>query len=122
MHGGFMTALDVPPHSKIARFSTAVSRAGHHQMGEREDSLASFEGEEIGPLFRDDGDQLDAVVISDLHLGSDNCQAKAAAAFLQDILDGTVATRRLIINGDVFDSIDFRRLKKTHWKVLSQIR
>ena len=65
---------------------------------------------------------LDAVVISDLHLGSDNCQAKAAAAFLQTVLDGTLATRRLIINGDVFDSIDFRRLKKTHWKVLSQIR
>lgn len=68
------------------------------------------------------GSVLDAVVISDLHLGSDNCQAKAAAAFLQTVLDGMPATRRLIINGDVFDSIDFRRLKKTHWKVLSQIR
>jgi UDP-2,3-diacylglucosamine pyrophosphatase LpxH len=74
------------------------------------------------PLFGGDGDWLDAIVISDLHLGSDNCQAKAAAAFLQEILDGVHATRRLIINGDVFDSIDFRRLKKTHWKVLSQIR
>jgi UDP-2,3-diacylglucosamine pyrophosphatase LpxH len=28
----------------------------------------------------------------------------------------------LIIAGDVFDSIDFRRLKKTHWKILSLIR
>src|SRR6185295_14206504 len=75
------------------------------------------------PLFPGDGDDmLDAVVISDLHLGSDNCQAKAAAAFLQEVLEGRPATRRLIINGDVFDSIDFRRLKKTHWKVLSQIR
>src|SRR6185503_15124972 len=75
------------------------------------------------PLFQpDDDDLLDAVVISDLHLGSDNCQAKAAATFLQEILDGTLRTRRLIINGDVFDSIDFRRLRKTHWKVLSQIR
>jgi len=69
-----------------------------------------------------DRDTLDAVVISDLHLGSDNCQAKLAAAFLQSILDGQLPARRLIINGDVFDSIDFRRLKKTHWKVLSQIR
>src|ERR1700742_3142458 len=38
------------------------------------------------------------------------------------MLDGELRARRLIINGDVFDSIDFRRLKKTHWKVLSQIR
>lgn len=29
---------------------------------------------------------------------------------------------KLILNGDVFDSIDFRRLKKNHWKVLSLIR
>ena len=29
---------------------------------------------------------------------------------------------RLILNGDVFDSIDFRRLKKSHWKVLSLLR
>ncbi|MGN6371189.1 MAG: UDP-2,3-diacylglucosamine diphosphatase [Phycisphaerae bacterium] len=65
---------------------------------------------------------LDAVIISDLHLGSENCQAKSITAFLQQILDAQIRTRRLIINGDVFDSIDFRRLKKTHWKVLSQIR
>jgi len=64
----------------------------------------------------------DALIISDLHLGSENCQAKPLAAFLQLILDGHLPTRRLIINGDVFDSIDFRRLKKTHWKVLSLIR
>src|SRR5262249_25383079 len=31
-------------------------------------------------------------------------------------------TRRLVLNGDVFDSIDFRRLKKHHWKVLSAVR
>ena len=31
-------------------------------------------------------------------------------------------TRRLILNGDVFDSIDFRRLNKRHWNVLSLIR
>ena len=64
----------------------------------------------------------DALIISDLHLGSDNCQAKLLAAFLQGMLDGRLPARRLIINGDVFDSIDFRRLKKTHWKVLSLIR
>jgi UDP-2,3-diacylglucosamine pyrophosphatase LpxH len=65
---------------------------------------------------------IDALIISDLHLGSESCQAKSLVAFFQEILDGRLSARRLIINGDVFDSIDFRRLRKNHWKVLSQIR
>ena len=64
----------------------------------------------------------DALVISDLHLGSAVCQAKALVEFLEGIRDGDTPTRRLILNGDVFDSIDFRRLKKSHWKVLSLLR
>ncbi len=64
----------------------------------------------------------DAVVISDLHLGSDNCQAKLITQFLELLASQSIRTKRLIINGDVFDSIDFRRLKKTHWKVLSLLR
>jgi UDP-2,3-diacylglucosamine pyrophosphatase LpxH len=64
----------------------------------------------------------DALVLSDLHLGSDNCQARALTRFLDDIHDGRAETRRLILNGDVFDSIDFRRLNKHHWKVLSLLR
>lgn len=65
---------------------------------------------------------LDAVIISDLHLGSDNCQAKQLAQLLERIADGELRTAQLILNGDVFDSIDFRRLKKHHWKVLSLVR
>ena len=65
---------------------------------------------------------LDALVISDLHLGSENCQAKALVELLERVRDGVIDTRRLVINGDVFDSIDFRRLRKAHWKVLSRIR
>jgi UDP-2,3-diacylglucosamine pyrophosphatase LpxH len=64
----------------------------------------------------------DAVVISDIHLGSDNCQAKYLSHFLAAIRRGSMPTKRLILNGDVFDSIDFRRLKKHHWKILSEIR
>jgi UDP-2,3-diacylglucosamine pyrophosphatase LpxH len=64
----------------------------------------------------------DAVVISDVHLGSDNCQAKYLSRFLAAIRRGEMPTRRLILNGDVFDSIDFRRLKKHHWRILSEIR
>jgi UDP-2,3-diacylglucosamine pyrophosphatase LpxH len=65
---------------------------------------------------------LDAVILSDLHLGCDNCQAKRVVRFLEQIHHGKLKTQRLILNGDVFDSIDFRRLHKSHWKVLSLIR
>jgi UDP-2,3-diacylglucosamine pyrophosphatase LpxH len=65
---------------------------------------------------------LDAIIISDIHLGSETCQAKSLGDFLESIEEGQFVTERLILNGDVFDSIDFRRLKKTHWKVLSHLR
>jgi UDP-2,3-diacylglucosamine pyrophosphatase LpxH len=65
---------------------------------------------------------LDAVILSDIHLGSDNCQAKNVVRMLERIADGEMPTARLILNGDVFDSIDFRRLGKHHWKVLSLVR
>jgi UDP-2,3-diacylglucosamine pyrophosphatase LpxH len=64
----------------------------------------------------------DAIILSDLHLGSDNCEAKPLASLLSAIRHGDLPTRRLVLNGDVFDSIDFRRLKKSHWKVLSTLR
>jgi len=64
----------------------------------------------------------DAVILSDLHLGSSNCEAKKLSHFLQQILHGELPTQRLILNGDVFDSFDFRRLSKKHWKVLSLLR
>jgi UDP-2,3-diacylglucosamine pyrophosphatase LpxH len=41
---------------------------------------------------------------------------------LKSIEAGEIQTRRLIINGDLFDGWDFRKLKKSHWKVLSHIR
>jgi UDP-2,3-diacylglucosamine pyrophosphatase LpxH len=64
----------------------------------------------------------DAIVLSDIHLGSSNCQAKNLARFLEKLADEEIATARLVLNGDVFDSIDFRRLTKSHWKILSLIR
>jgi len=65
---------------------------------------------------------LDAVIISDLHLGSDNCQAKRICQLLERIQNGELPAKRLFLNGDLFDSIDFRRLNKSHWKVLSLFR
>jgi UDP-2,3-diacylglucosamine pyrophosphatase LpxH len=64
----------------------------------------------------------DAIIISDIHLGSDVCQAKKLISFFATIEDGTNPTKFIILNGDLFDSWDFRKLKKSHWRVLSYIR
>lgn len=64
----------------------------------------------------------DSLIISDLHLGSAVCQAKMIESFLTKIKDQELPTKELILNGDVFDSWDFRRLKKNHWGVLSLLR
>jgi UDP-2,3-diacylglucosamine pyrophosphatase LpxH len=64
----------------------------------------------------------DALIISDIHLGSSNCQAKALGRLLEDLAEDRMTTAKLILNGDVFDSIDFRRLNKHHWRVLSLLR
>ena len=64
----------------------------------------------------------DAIIISDLHLGGDNAQVGALREFLESIHAGEVAVRQLILNGDVFDSHDFRRLRRSHWKILSLLR
>lgn len=65
---------------------------------------------------------MDAIIVSDIHLGSSLCQARHFAQFLDRLHSGDIATSELILNGDVFDSWDFRRLKKSHWKVLSLLR
>lgn len=60
------------------------------------------------------------LIISDVHLGSDVCQAKLLSKFLEDISSDDV--EKLIINGDLFDDSNFHRLTKHHWHVLSLIR
>lgn len=64
----------------------------------------------------------DAIIVSDLHLGSQVCQAKQILQFLHLIQDRSLPTQRLILNGDVFDSWNFHRLCKQQWKVLSNLR
>lgn len=65
---------------------------------------------------------MDAIAISDLHLGSNVCQVKILEEFLKSIHQNHITVKQLILNGDVFDSWDFRRLKKHHWHVLSLLR
>ena len=57
------------------------------------------------------------VIISDIHLGSKVSRARVLLDFLE-----RVTFKRLIINGDVFDSINMKRLNRYHWKVLSKLR
>ncbi len=59
----------------------------------------------------------DTVIISDLHLGSEVSRARAAMEALR-----RVCFRRLILLGDIFCDLNFRRLKKEHWQFLSYIR
>jgi UDP-2,3-diacylglucosamine pyrophosphatase LpxH len=61
----------------------------------------------------------DCVVISDLHLGSDVCQAKLLASFLEWAAN---STRVLVINGDIFDDLNFKRLTRRHFDCLKIIR
>lgn len=64
----------------------------------------------------------DTIIISDIHLGSAVCQSRQIRKFLSEVELGTVATREIVLNGDLFDSWDFRKLKGSQWKVLSQLR
>jgi UDP-2,3-diacylglucosamine pyrophosphatase LpxH len=64
-------------------------------------------------------ERYDCLIISDLHLGSDVCQA----ALLQEFLEWAVEnTRELVINGDIFDDLNFRRLSRRHFACLKVIR
>lgn len=56
-------------------------------------------------------------IISDLHLGSNVCRSDNILEFLY-YLD----TENLILNGDIFDNMDFRRLQKSHWHILKKLR
>ncbi len=61
----------------------------------------------------------DCVVISDLHLGSDVCQARLLEEFLEWACENS---RELVINGDIFDDLNFKRLSKRHFACLRIIR
>src|SRR5438552_16413343 len=59
----------------------------------------------------------DTVILSDLHLGSEISRASAALRMLK-----TAPFNRLILLGDIFSDLNFRRLKKEHWRFLGYIR
>jgi len=60
---------------------------------------------------------LDTLILSDVHLGSETSRAREATALLSE-----TSFRRLVLLGDIFSDLNFRRLTKDHWKFLSLIR
>jgi UDP-2,3-diacylglucosamine pyrophosphatase LpxH len=61
--------------------------------------------------------EIDTMIISDIHLGSEVARTQDLLSTLQKY-----SFKRLILNGDVFDDLNFRRLSKADWKFLSYIR
>ena len=59
----------------------------------------------------------DTLILSDVHLGSAMSRAQAALDVLQ-----SERYRRLILLGDIFSDLNFRRLTSEHWRFLSCIR
>ncbi len=60
---------------------------------------------------------VDTLILSDIHLGAEVSQARQAVAMLRQ-----QRFQRLILLGDIFADLNFRRLKKEHWQFLSYIR
>jgi UDP-2,3-diacylglucosamine pyrophosphatase LpxH len=59
----------------------------------------------------------DTIILSDLHLGSEVSRASDAVRMLK-----AASFNRLILLGDIFSDLNFRRLKKEHWQFLGYIR
>ena len=60
---------------------------------------------------------IDTLIVSDIHLGSEVSRANDALHLLQSL-----SYQRLILLGDIFSDLNFRRLNGNHWKFLSYIR
>jgi UDP-2,3-diacylglucosamine pyrophosphatase LpxH len=59
------------------------------------------------------------IIISDIHLGSKICQDEKLLKFLRQL---EWKCKKLIINGDLFDHWDFKKLSDNHWTILKTIR
>ena len=60
---------------------------------------------------------IDTLIISDTHLGDNNSRC-------QDILEllKKYKFKRLILNGDIVDGLNFQRFHSEHWRILSYFR
>lgn len=58
----------------------------------------------------------DTILFSDVHLGSPNSRAYELLGALKE-----QRFRRLVINGDMFEDLNFEKLTSTHWELLEHI-
>jgi UDP-2,3-diacylglucosamine pyrophosphatase LpxH len=56
------------------------------------------------------------LIVSDIHLGSRNSRADQLSLLLRCNFD------RLILNGDIINSVNLKKLRPAHWKLLDQLR
>lgn len=61
--------------------------------------------------------KIDTLIISDIHLGDESCWAEKLIETISKY-----EFKRLILNGDIFDGLNFKRLHTKDWSVLSKIR
>ena len=57
------------------------------------------------------------LIVSDIHLGSSVSRARDLLRIL-----GSESYERLVLNGDIFDDLNFTRLTHEHWQLLSKLR
>jgi len=62
-------------------------------------------------------EEVETLILSDVHLGSDLSRADALLTTLK-----SYAFRRLILLGDVLDDLNFSRLPASHWAILAYLR
>jgi UDP-2,3-diacylglucosamine pyrophosphatase LpxH len=86
--------------------------------GIRDPELKEFDQDpEFAPLELTYDGNVDTIIVSDIHLGSDVSRSKRLVQLLR-----SHTYKRLILNGDVFDDLNFHRLSKQDWRFLSFIR
>jgi len=61
--------------------------------------------------------KINILIMSDIHLGSDLLRVKKAIETLNKY-----EFKKLILNGDIFDDLNLKRLGHEHWEVLTKIR
>lgn len=59
----------------------------------------------------------DILIISDIHLGTPVSRSKTLRKFLE-----ASTFKKLILNGDIFDDLDFNRLSKDDWALFDYLR
>ncbi|MGH7963637.1 MAG: UDP-2,3-diacylglucosamine diphosphatase [Candidatus Binatia bacterium] len=62
-------------------------------------------------------EEVDTLIVSDVHLGTELSRSTALLATLQ-----RSTFRRLILLGDILDDVNFGRLSRPHWDLLAYIR